>query len=315
MNKMNVSVVMINYNTYDLTKDAIESILKYTSNVEYEIILIDNKSPDGSGEKLRDYFGDKIKYVDAGGNLGTAKSFNIGARMAQGKYVIWLNPDILFIDNFLYKLYSYMEGNPSCGICGGNLVDKNMNPIHSYRLHFPCVKEYKKDYSIIRKLFNKIFKCSKDHYNRTGKPMKVAYITGADMMMRKSILEELNYFDEDIFMYGEETEFTYRVSTKTKYDVISVPDAKMIHLEGQSFGPSESFSEWRFKTSLNGTTVYLEKSFGVDEVKRYYRLVIKKYKHFRRLSRLMFKKGISDVYTKKIEIVKQKQEVYLNEHK
>ena len=91
---MDVSVIMINYNTFDLTKDAIESIFSQTDGIAYEIILVDNLSPDGSGERLRDLFGERIVYLQSGGNLGTSKAFNLGISRATGKYVLWLNTDI-----------------------------------------------------------------------------------------------------------------------------------------------------------------------------------------------------------------------------
>ena len=100
---MDVSVIMINYNTFDLTKDALESIFKHTEGLQYEIILIDNASPDGSGERLRDLFGEKIVYLQSGANLGTTKAFNLGLKQAKGKYILWLNTDILIKENFIKK--------------------------------------------------------------------------------------------------------------------------------------------------------------------------------------------------------------------
>ena len=106
---MDVSVIMINYNTFDLTRDALESIFAHTKEIEYEIILIDNASPDGSGEKLRDLFGEKIVYIQAGGNLGTSKAFNIGLKQSKGKYILFLDGDD-YLDIHLYGLVKqYME--------------------------------------------------------------------------------------------------------------------------------------------------------------------------------------------------------------
>ena len=96
---MDVSVIMINYNTFDLTKDALNSIFENTKDLTYEIILVDNASPDGSGEKLKELFQDKIVYLQSGGNLGTSKAFNLGLKRASGKYILWLNTDIHFQNN------------------------------------------------------------------------------------------------------------------------------------------------------------------------------------------------------------------------
>ena len=87
---MDVSVIMINYNTFDLTKAAIESIFAHTEGISFEVILVDNLSPDGSGERLREIFKNKIIYLQSGGNLGTSKAFNLGLKQASGKYILWL---------------------------------------------------------------------------------------------------------------------------------------------------------------------------------------------------------------------------------
>ena len=114
---MDVSVIMINYNTFELTQNALDSIFEYTSGLEYEIILIDNNSPDGSGEKLSAHFGDRIKYIQAGANLGTSKSFNLGLRAAGGKYVLWLNTDILIKENFIKKLSGALTAAYAAATC------------------------------------------------------------------------------------------------------------------------------------------------------------------------------------------------------
>lgn len=129
---MDVSVIMINYNTFSLTKDALDSIFRETKGIDYEVILIDNASPDGSGDRLSALYGNKIVYLQSGGNLGTSKAFNIALKHASGKYVLWLNTDILLKENFIKKLFDYMESDPNCGICGGNLFNGRGEPTLSY---------------------------------------------------------------------------------------------------------------------------------------------------------------------------------------
>ena len=198
---MDVSVIMINYNTFDLTKNALESIFMHTEGLRYEIILVDNASPDGSGDKLRDLFGNKIIYLQSGGNLGTSKAFNLGLTRISGKYVLWLNTDILIKENFIKKLFDYMESDPNCGICGGNIYDFKGKPAHSFRKIFPCLKEERKDKSVLLAVLRKIF-CRPyyNQFNYTGLPMQVGYVTGADMMIRSELFQKVGGFDEDIFL-------------------------------------------------------------------------------------------------------------------
>lgn len=270
---MDVSVVMINYNTFELAKNAIESIFSHTDNLEYEIILIDNNSPDQSGKKLYNHFGDKIRFIQANDNLGTSKAFNKCVEMSKGKYILWLNSDIIVYNNFIYKLFVYMESNSECGISGGNLFDRDNKPTHSYLLQLPSLKTIKKLKSSINLIINKLFKTNiKKQFNFSDQPKEVGYITGADMMIRRAVIDEIGGFDEDIFMYSEETEFTYRMKKKTSYKVISVPQATMQHFESGSFG-EKRFSVWHFETQLNGDSVYFEKCYGRKALVSYLRFL------------------------------------------
>lgn len=289
---MDVSVIMINYNTFALTKDAVESIFAQTKDVAYEIILIDNASPDGSGEKLKNFFGNKITYLQAGGNLGTSKAFNLGLKSASGKYILWLNTDILLKENFIGKLFCYMEAAPDCGICGGNVLDFEGKPMHSFRRRLPSPKTDKADMSIVVRIWRKLFKKRlSNEYNYTGKPLRVGYITGADMMVRREIFEKVGGFDEDIFMYSEETEFTFRMKQATDYTAMSVPDAHIYHLEGASFsGGKKGFNERRFRIILTGDSVYMTKSYGAEQAKKFLRRRNRAYRKMIIFSALLFKK-------------------------
>lgn len=301
---MDVSIIMINYNTYELTKNALSSIFQYTKDISYEVILIDNNSPDGCGEKLKSEYESKIKFIQNSENLGTSKAFNRGLKESTGKYVLWINTDILLYDNFIKKLFVYMEENPDCGICGGNLLDANGKPSHSNRRKMMSLRTLTNDMSISKKVFKRIFKkCFSDGYNYTKKAMEVGIILGADMFVRKSIFDEIGGLDEDIFMYCEETEFAFRVQNQTKYKVVSVPWAKMIHLEGKSFDGKFNARRHRFGTI--GTTIFIRKNYGENDAKKYLNLLLKSYRKFYFISKLFFMKDKKDMYKTKITTVKK----------
>ncbi len=278
---MDVSVIMINYNTFELTKNALESIFAQTEGIDYELILVDNLSPDGSGEKLRELFGKKIVYVQSGGNLGTSKAFNLALRQAKGTYVLWLNTDILIKENFIKKLFDYMQSDPHCGICGGNVLDFAGRPAHSFRKVFPCLCEERKDKSLVLAVLRKIFrKPFFNQYNYTKAPMQVGYITGADMMIRADLFAQVGGFDEDIFMYSEEVEFTWRAVHGAGVTVMSVPDAHILHLEGASFGGKQRYSPGRFASGLDGSVVMYTKCYGVKTAVAYLRILRRAYRKF-----------------------------------
>ena len=155
-NNVRVSVIMINYNTFELTKNAVDSIFDNTKETAFEIVLVDNGSKDGSGAMLEEYFKDRIKYIGATENLGTSKAFNLGLKVCEGEYVLWLNSDTLCMGDFITELVKYMDDNPECGICGGNLFDFNKNPAHSFRRKLPDARTIRRDRSFVVSFFRKI---------------------------------------------------------------------------------------------------------------------------------------------------------------
>ena len=308
-----VSVIIINYNTFDLAKVAVESMFLHTLSVNLQVIIIDNNSSDGSGEKLKKYFGDKILFLQAEENLGTSKAFNRALKFAEGKYVLWLNPDVIFIEDFIGKLFDFMENNPECGVCGGNLIDNDGKPCHSFRKKMISLKSLRKDYSIFVKLYRKIFrKRLSEEYNYTKKIKEAGYITGADMFVRREIFDRIGGFDEDIFMYAEETEFQFRVKKFTDYKIYSVPSAKLIHLEGQSF-KGKTFSEKRHRLTIVGTAIFIEKSYGKDAAIKYFDRIIKDYKRFSILFWSL--KGKREIYKTKLETARTVKEEFIKEHR
>ncbi len=304
---MDVSVIMINYNTYELTKNALNSLFTYTVDLEYEIILVDNQSPDGSGDRLADEFGNRIKYIQSGGNLGTSKAFNLGFKNSCGKYILWLNTDIIIKDNFIFKLFKYMESHPECGVCGGNLLGFNGKPTHSFRKKYNF-KDICKDASFLnicyRKFLKKITKRALSYeYNYTSLPQSVSYITGADLMIRRSVFNEIGLFDESFFMYCEEAEYQYRVRKYTDYSIISIPNAIMWHLEGAS--GEKGFSKNKYRIQLSSIVKYIEKCYGKSYCTKYLKVKKRGYIIPYVLSVFTFKKNKIDELKFKINTIEE----------
>ena len=280
-----VSVIIIHYNNFEQTKTAIDTLKEFTKGVNYRVIVIDNNSPDGSGVLLKQEFGEGIEYIQAEENLGTSKAFNRALKYADGKYVLWLNPDVIFTENFIKKLYDFMEATPDCGVCGGNMVGKDGNPTHSYDTYKMTVKSLRSLNSLFLFAFKKVFKkCLSLNYNYGKKPKDVATVVGADMFIRREVFDIIGDFEEDIFMYAEETEFQYRLQKLTDYKIYSVQNTELINLEGASFAERE-FSEKRFMMTMKGTFIYLKKWFGEKAAFKYLKSMRKDY---RRLSVLLF---------------------------
>ncbi|MDC5348150.1 glycosyltransferase, partial [Acinetobacter baumannii] len=119
-----VSIIIVNYNTYNLVLQCIESVIKNTKKISYEIIVVDNNSPNREIEKLNEIY-PNVKLVLNTKNSGFGIANNIGNKYANGKFLFLLNSDTIVLDNSIYTLYKFMVENPCVGACGGNLCDIN----------------------------------------------------------------------------------------------------------------------------------------------------------------------------------------------
>jgi len=255
---VDVSVIIVNYNTYQVTKECIASIFQYTSNINFEVILVDNNSKD---ESYINFKQDKrIIYLYQEANLGFGKANNIGYEHSNGKYMFLLNSDTLLRSNAIKEFYDYMEMNSNrIAFVGTMLKDINNNLIHSYGI-FPNLYIGIKWYSILGVFLNRI-SCSSN--NQTTINGKVDYVTGADIFIRKNVIEKHGLFDPDFFMYFEETELQYRYS-KLGYESHIFSKPQIIHLENYSMNQSYNNNNLRkLSISLRSYFLYIKKCKGI----------------------------------------------------
>lgn len=225
---IDVSIIIINYNTLDLTIDCIRSIYNKTFGITFEIIVVDNNSficP--LYEIKRNY--NNVNVIKSSKNLGFGKANNLGSEYANGKYLFFLNSDTKLFNNAISILYNFIENNKDkkIGAVGGNLYTINNEPNYSYSLHFPSIWKI----ILYRLRFNKIIKY--DFFNNTEIPKKVNIIIGADLLINRELFIKIGKFDPFYFMYIEDGDLQYQLY-KLKYSVYNVPDAKIMHLQGAS---------------------------------------------------------------------------------
>lgn len=230
---MDVSIIIVNYNTVNLIINAVDSIIEKTEGINYEIIIVDNNSTDNAEIILKERYNDKVKFIASPDNLGFGRANNLGLEFAEGRNILFLNPDTILINNAIKILSNYLDHNKNAGACGGNLYDEELKPTISYEMNFPSI--YSELNLLSHGLLNKIRYGRNSIYNHKNKNRKVAYISGADLMIKKSILNKIGSFNPRFFMYYEETELCFRIKN-TDHGIVSIPTAKIQHLEGKSFG-------------------------------------------------------------------------------
>lgn len=247
---MDVSIVIVNYNTLLLVKNCIDSIIAKTACVNYEIIVVDNASTDNSKE----YFSNdtRIKYIYNEKNLGFGLANNVGIKIAKGRNIFLLNPDTLLLNNAIKILSDFLDKHPKVGCCGGNLYNADLEPIHSYSMMLPS---YLWELNLLfASKIEKILWGKNAQFNHTLKNRKVGYICGADMMLRRSVLDQVGCFSDSFFLYYEDTELSYRIK-QAGYEIISVPKAEIQHLVGKSMGGKE-FNPLRVKFVESGLSSF-----------------------------------------------------------
>lgn len=227
---MNVSVIIVSYNTTRLLQQCVESIVCHTHGVSYEIIVVDNHSGEEELTPLRT--DNRITLIELQENLGFGRANNIGAAHAKGEHLFLLNPDTILVNDAITILYQHLLSTPCTGLCGGNIFDDDMLPIHSHDQIFPSILS---ELDIVfGHLYYKLRYGRNSWFNHTKVPMKVAMITGADMMIRREVWDKVSGFDPSFFMYYEDSDLCVRIK-KQGYDIVNVPQAEIIHLEGKSF--------------------------------------------------------------------------------
>lgn len=255
---MHVSVIIVNYNTSVLLDNCIKSILEKTKGVDFEIIVVDNASSDNSLSMMEQKYS-LIKLIKSKENLGFGKANNLGAKYATGKYLFLLNTDTLLINNVIKILFDFMEieSNLNIGACGGNLFNPDLTPNFSYSLNFPSLK------SIFSYRSRLPFFLDNENFNDTDNIKEVSIIIGADFFVRKNIFDSIGGFDPSFFMYVEDGELCYRIK-KLNYRIVSVPMAKIIHMQGKS-----SSNGFKLQMEFTGYLIYFKKHYSSLTLKLY----------------------------------------------
>ena len=257
---MDLSVIIVNYQTCDLTKNTINSILEYNYPFNVEIFVVDNASVDDSLNRLMDYFGDKVKFIASKNNNGFAAGNNQALKLATGKYQLLLNSDTIVWENTLEDIYNYMENHADVGACGCRVLLENGELDKACKRSFPNIKN-----SFFR-LFHIPTNSKDDNYNLTNLADDEVYeidcLTGAFMFIRKMAIDKVGFLDETFFMYGEDIDLCYRIK-KAGWKIIYYGESKITHLKGASSKKQKSKLIYEFYRAMY---IYYKKHHADESV-------------------------------------------------
>lgn len=209
---MTISIIIVNYNVKYYLEQCLDSLLRATSGIDAEIIVVDNNSKDGSVEHLRSRF-PHVKYICSDHNNGFACANNIAIRQCKGKYVLLLNPDTFVGEYTLKSCLHFMDEHPQAGGVGVRMLKEDGSDALESRRGLPTpLTAFYKMCGLCAKFpqserFGKYYM----GYLPWDKPAQIEVISGAFLLTRKVVFDKIGLLDEDFFMYGEDIDLSYRI--------------------------------------------------------------------------------------------------------
>ena len=236
-----ISIIINNYKTRGLLKQCLKGIYLYPPSVEYEVIVVDNNSRDGSVEMVKDKF-PQVRLIEAKTNLGHHKGNNLGIKNSSGRYILILNTDIALLDNSIDKIYRFMEDHPQSALVGPKLKNPD-GYIQMSALRFPSklVPIYRRTFlgklDFAKKEIDYYLMKDFDH----SSTRTVDWILGACEMVRRSAINKVGPMDEDLFLYFGDIAWCKKF-WQAGYKVYYFVDANIVHYHKRESAQSGIFS-------------------------------------------------------------------------
>jgi N-acetylglucosaminyl-diphospho-decaprenol L-rhamnosyltransferase len=232
-----LSIIIVSYNTAELLQNCLRSIAQHTK-ISHEVIVVDNNSTDDSAARVEEDF-PAVTIFRNETNLGFSKASNLGARSSQGDHILFLNPDVEVKAGSVDVLISWLETHNQTGIIGPRLVF----PDGQFQLsagNLPGLWQEWKDRRLYRRMVTGDRKFHERVASRFRDVQAVGWVTGACLLIRRSLFDALGGFDEKLFMYFEDKDLCKRAASMGA-EVLFCPEAEAIHhLGGASLGDTGS---------------------------------------------------------------------------
>jgi len=253
---MDVSIIIVNYETYELTKQTINSVIAKDHEFSFEIILVDNCSKDNSYNQLKSTFKEEIeknliKFIANDRNAGFAVANNIGIKIAKGEFILLLNSDTVVKNQVIENTLNYIKENTDVGAIGSKVVLPNGTLDKACRRSFPEPKNSFFRLFGLAKLFpnNEKFNEYNLNYLDENGIYEVDSLMGAFMLVKKVAIDQVGLLDEDFFMYGEDIDWCYRIK-KSGWKIVYYGKSEIIHYKGSSSKKKKSKLIYEFYRAM-----------------------------------------------------------------
>ncbi|MBK7379936.1 MAG: glycosyltransferase family 2 protein [Ignavibacteriales bacterium] len=254
---VDVSVIIVNYNSTYCLVNCIASVMKYTEGVNYEIIVVDNNSTDNIQKIFFEKF-PLVKVIKNNENRGFGAANNQGAEMARGRFLLLLNNDTLFVENSIFKICDFYLKSKGNLLIGCKLVTNNGSVQRSF-YPFPHPWNLITSNLFLYKIFPRSKLMNKSYlFTKEIKEIKeVDVIVGAFMFLQRDLFIELGGFDENFFFYHEDTDLCFRF-VQSGGRVLYFPQTHIIHLGG---GTTDKYPWFRYKNKSVSVIKFAQKHF------------------------------------------------------
>lgn len=238
VDKIELSVIIVNYMKYEMTQKCIDSFMKYVQNLKYEIIVLDNCSPNNSFEALSESYQEIecIRVVKNEINNGFGAGNNLAVSYANSDYILFLNPDVILLDDSVCSMLEVLEKQNDIGVIGAQLLNSDYSLQYSCR-RFLSFREFVLARTPLKKIISntKVMELNNKYLMRDMDheiEQDVDWLMGSCLLVRKSEFLEIDGFSKEYFMYFEDVDLCYKYHLNNQR-VYYYPNCKMIHLHEQ----------------------------------------------------------------------------------
>jgi GT2 family glycosyltransferase len=255
---MDLSIICVNWNSVAYLRECIASVYQQTRGLSFEIIVVDNASPEGGVDELKEEFPETV-VIKSSENIGFARANNLGFRRARGEYVLLLNPDTKLESSAIEILMKNARALPDFGIVGGKLLNTDLSVQTQAIQKFPTILNQVANIESLRLRWPRFPLWDLGPlFVKNGKPVKVEVIPGACMLLKSETFAKAGMFSEDYFMYAEDLDLNRKVRALglTNY---YIEDAEIIHHGGKS-SSRHTVSQWSTMMIQNAMLRYYSKN-------------------------------------------------------
>jgi len=256
---VDLSIVIVNWNTRELLQSCLTLIRAKTQGIIYEILVVDNASTDGSAAMVLESFPDVVLMQNEE-NLGFARANNQAIRRSRGRYILLLNPDTIVLDNALGQMVAFADAEPQIGALGCKILTADGSVDFRCARRFPSLLTELLSRTRLSKrfphhpLFGRFLMGDWDH----NSSREVECLVGSCMMVRREVIEQVGLLDEDFFMYGEDMEWCYRIK-KAEWRIFYYSEPQIIHIGSQSTEQNRAEMGIEYLRSM---TLFFRKRYG-----------------------------------------------------